>query len=128
VPSSGVGGFLIENADGPSEVPVSTTLSASIGLVVCGVIGLLTTRARPSPQPLRRAAALELVTAPFSAAALTVCLRFACPLYVNGPEAGCDFREVDVLGGWISGVVAAFAFDTIYLAAVLFVSALQADR
>jgi hypothetical protein len=68
-----------------------------------------------------------LVTAPFSAAALTVCLRFACPLYVNGPEAGfCDFREVDVLGGWISGVVA--AFDTIFLAAVLFSSALQADR
>jgi hypothetical protein len=122
-------GFLIGNADGPADVPAYTAMAASVGLVGCGLIGLLTTLARPPAEPLRRAAPVVLIAAPFAAAALAVLLQLACPLYVSGVDAGfCDYRAVDQLGGWVTGVIVVFLVDAMFMAGLLLLSARQAGR
>ena len=122
-------GFLVRNADGPADVPAYTALGASAGLVSCGLIGVLTTSARPPPGPLRRAAVLVLIATPFAAAALTLLLRLACPLYVSGIDTRfCNYQEVDQLGGWVSGIIVAFLFDAVFVASLLLLSARQAGR
>jgi hypothetical protein len=119
-------GFLIGNADGPAGVPAYAAVGASVGVVSCGVIGLVATSARSPSRPLRRAAVLVLIAAPFAAAALTFLLRAACPLYVSGTDAGfCNYQEVDQLGGWLSPVIVAFLFDAIFVASLLLLSARQ---
>jgi hypothetical protein len=124
-----VAGFLSGNADGPSEVPAYTAVGASVGLVSCGLIGVVTTSARSPSESLRRAAMVVLFAAPIGAVALTFLLQRACPLYVSGTEAGfCDYEEWDVLGGWVSGVVLAFTFDTLFVVGLLLMSARQARR
>jgi hypothetical protein len=122
-------GFLVGNADGPAEVPAYTAVGASVGLFSNGVMGMLTTSARPPSGTLRRAALLALVATPFAAGALTQLLRLACPLYVSGKASGfCDYQEIDLLGGWVSGVIAAFLFDAVLVAGLLLLSARQARR
>jgi hypothetical protein len=120
-------GFILGNADGPAGVPRYAAVGASVGVVSCGLLGLVTISARPPSPPLRRAAVLMLIAAPFTAAALTLLLQLACPLYVSGTDAGfCSYQDVDVLGGWVSGVVVAFLFDAMFVAGLLLLSARQA--
>jgi hypothetical protein len=124
-----VAGFLVGNADGPAEVPAYTAVGASVGLFSSGVMGMLTTSARPPSGPLRRTALLVLIAAPFVAAALTLLVRLACPLYLSGKGSGfCNYQGIDVLGGWVSGVIVAFLFDALFLAGLLLLSARQARR
>jgi hypothetical protein len=122
-----IAGFLVGNADGPAEVPAYTAVGASVGLFVGGVGGLLTTTARPPAKALRWLAVSVLLLAPFAAAALTVLLQVACPLYVRGKHTGfCDYQSNDLLGGWVSGVIVAFLCDAVFLAIVCGLSARQA--
>lgn len=122
-------GFLIGNADGPAEVPAYTAMGASVGLLASGVLGLRFTSARAPSRALRRAALLMLIAAPFAAGALTLLIELACPLYVSGRRAGfCTYQGVDVLGGWVSGVVVAFLFDAAFVVGLLLVSARQGQR
>jgi hypothetical protein len=121
-----VAGFLIGNADGPAEVPAYAAVGASLGLIASGLIGLITTSARPPARWLRRAALLVLVGAPFAAGALTLLLQLACPLYVGGKRSGyCNYQGQDLLGGWLSGVIVAFLLDAVFVAVLLLVSALR---
>jgi hypothetical protein len=120
-------GFFLGNADGPAGVPRYAAMGASVGAVACGLLGLVTTYARPPSRPLCRAGVVVLIAAPFAAAALTLLLQRACPLYVSGTDAGfCSYEDVDVLGGWVSGVVVAFLFDAMFVAGLLLLSARQA--
>jgi len=124
-----IAGFLVGNADGPTEVPAYTTVGASIGLFANGVVGLLATTARPPSQLLRRAGWVVLLTSPLLAWVLTTLLQTACPLYVSGRRAGfCDYQGVDLMGGWLSGVIVAFVVDAWFVAGLFAVSAKQALR
>lgn len=124
-----VAGFLVGNADGPAEVPAYTVVGASVGLVSNGVMGMLTTSAHSPSGPLRRAALLVLIAIPFTAAALTVLVLLACPLYVSGKGSGfCNYQGIDLMGGWVSGVIVAFLFDGVFVAGLLLLSARQARR
>ena len=124
-----VAGLLGANADGPAEVPLYTAVGASVGVVSCGLIGVLTTSASPPSRSFRRAAVQVVIAAPFVAAALTPLLRLACPLYVSGINTGfCNYQEVDQLGGWVTVVVVAFVFDAMFVAGLLLVCERQARR
>jgi hypothetical protein len=124
-----IAGFLVGNADGPAEVPAYTAVGASIGLFAFGVLGLLTAPPNGPSRSLRRAALVVLAVAPFAAAGLTVLLQLACPLYIWGKAAGfCNYQGVDVLGGWVSGVIVAFLVDAVFVAGVLLISSWQTDR
>lgn len=124
-----IAGFLVGNADGPAEVPAYTAVGASAGLFASGLLGLLVTSAPPPSRSLRRAATLVFIAATPAAGVLAVLVRFACPLYVTGRRAGfCNYQQVDLLGGWVSGVIVAFVFDAAFVAALLLVSARQARR
>ncbi len=122
-------GFAVGNADGPAEVPAYSAVGASAGLVVAGLIGILLVPSRPPSRVLNRAAAITLAVAPFAAAGMTLLLQLACPPYVMGRGSGfCNYQGVDVLGGWVSGVIVAFVFDALFVAALLFASAGRARR
>ena len=124
-----IAGFVVGSADGPAEVPAYTAVGASIGLVSNGVMGMLITSARPPSGRLRRAALMVLIALPFSAAALTMLVRFACPLYVSGKGSGfCNYQDIDLMGRWVSGVIVAFLFDGVFVAGLLLWSARQARR
>ncbi|MGH2589833.1 MAG: hypothetical protein ACRDGW_03440 [Actinomycetota bacterium] len=124
-----VAGFLVGYADGPAEVPAYTAVGASVGLFSNGVMGMLTTSPRAPSRPLRRAALLTLIAAPFAAGALTFLVRVACPLYVSGKGSGfCNYQGVDVLGGWVSGVIVVFLFDGVLVAGLLLLSARHVQR
>jgi hypothetical protein len=124
-----VTGFLVGNADGPAEVPAYAAVGASLGLFASGLLGLLTTSARPPSGLLRRAALLVLVAAPLAAGALTLLLQRACPLYVTGKRSGfCNYQGQDLLGGWVSGVIVAFLLDAVFVAGLLLVSAWRTQR
>jgi hypothetical protein len=124
-----IGGFMVGNADGPAEVPAYTAVGASVGLIVNGGLGMLTTTARPPSAPLRRAALVTLIGAPLIAAVLTGLLQVACPLYVTGRRSGfCNYQEADLLGGWLSGVIVVFLLDAWFVTGLLLASARQALR
>jgi hypothetical protein len=124
-----VAGFLVGNADGPAEVPAYTAVGASVGLVSNGVLGMLITSARPPSAPLRRAALLALIAVPFTAGALALLVQLACPLYVSGKGSGfCNYQGIDLMGGWVSGVIIAFVFDAVFVAGLLLLSARHARR
>jgi hypothetical protein len=119
-----VAGFLFGNADGPAEVPAHTAVGASVVLVANGLLGLLFTSSRPPSRTLRRAGLLVVLAAPIAAAVLTLLLQVACPLYVHGKRSGfCNYQGVDLMGGWVSGVIVAFVFDALFVAGLLLVSA-----
>ena len=123
-----VGGFLAGNADGPAEVPAFTAVGASLGLVIAGFVGLMVPPGRSSRGYLRRAVVVVLVATPLAAAALTMLLQLACPLYISGKGSGfCDYQSQDLLGGWVSGVIVAFMFDALFVAGLLLMSAWQAN-
>jgi hypothetical protein len=122
-------GFLVGNANGPAEVPAYTAVGASVGLFANGGLGMLATTARPPSEPLRRAAWVMLIAGPLAAGVLTILLQVACPLYVTGRRTGfCNYQQVDVLGGWLSGVIVAFLVDTWFVASLLLLAAWQARR
>jgi hypothetical protein len=124
-----VGGFLVGNADGPAEVPAYTAVGASVGLFANGGLGMLATTARPPSRLLRQAAWVALFAGPLAAGVLTTLLQAACPLYVSGRQAGfCNYQGVDLLGGWLSGVIVAFVVDAWFVAALFAISARQALR
>jgi hypothetical protein len=124
-----IAGFLVGNADGPAELPAYTAVGASIGLFAFGVLGLLTAPPNGLCRSLRRAALVVLTIAPFAAAGLTVLLQLACPLYISGKTAGfCNYQGIDVLGGWVSGVIVAFLVDAVFVAGLLLISSWQTDR
>ena len=124
-----IAGFLVGNADGPAEVPAYTAVGASVGLFANGVLGLLATTARPPSELLRRAAWVVLIAGPLLAGVLTMLLQVACPPYVSGKGTGfCNYQQADLLGGWLSGVVVAFASDAWFVAGLFFVAAWQSQR
>jgi hypothetical protein len=69
-------------------------VGASVGVVSCGLIGVLTTSASPPSRSFRRAAVLLVIAAPFAAVVLTLLLRLACPLYVSGFNTGFCNRSI----------------------------------
>lgn len=121
-------GFLVGRLDGPAGVPANAAVGASLGLFVGGIIGSLAWSGLPPSAPLRRTAALVLINAPFAAAALTVALQGACPLYVTGKRAGYCAYQGDLLGDWLTGVIMAFLVDALFVAGLLFVAAQQARQ
>ena len=123
-----IAGSLVGTIDGPAEVPAYAAAGASVGLFVGGTIGSVAWAGRGPSAWLQRAAILVLINAPFAAAALTVALQGACPLYVMGRRAGYCAYQQDVLGGWVTGVILAFVVDALFVAGLLFVSAEQARR
>ena len=124
-----IAGFLVGNADGPADVPAYTAVGASVGLFANGGLGMLATTARPPSAPLRRAAWVMLIAGPLAAGVLTILLQVTCPLYVTGRRTGfCNYQQVDVLGGWLSGVIVAFLVDTWFVASLLLLAAGQAQR
>ena len=124
-----VAGFLVGKANGPAGVPAYTAVGASAGLVATGLIALRVAPARPKAISFRRAALVALIAAPFAAGTLALWLQSACPLYWSGKRSGfCNFQNQDQLGGWVSGVVAAFLFDAVFVSIVFLVSARRAER
>ena len=122
-----IGGFLVGNADGPSEVPAYAAVGASLGLFANGGFGIVGTTARPPSELLGRAAWVTLIAGPVLALVLVALLQVACPLYVSGRRAGfCDYQGVDLLGGWVSGVIVAFVVDGWFVAGLFAASARQA--
>lgn len=120
-------GYAANIADGRHGVPADVAAWATCALLVAGVVGLLAVRARASRRSLRRAAVAVLVALPFGAAVLAFLLLDACPLYVTD-RAGYCYHEVDVLGGWISGVVALFVVDVMAIAVLLLLSTKRLEQ
>jgi hypothetical protein len=119
--AGGLFGFYFSSRHDPKGVPADVAVSATCGLVALGLVGLLVTPLGAA-RFLRRTAACVILIAPLAAAGLTAVLLKACPLYVTD-RAGFCFHEIDVLGGWISEVVALFVLDAAVLAVLLLVSA-----
>jgi hypothetical protein len=70
-----------------------------------------------------------LIAAPLTAGALTLLVGLACPLYVSGKGSGfCNYQGIDLMGGWLSGVIVAFLFDAVFVAGLLLLSARQVRR
>jgi uncharacterized membrane protein YeaQ/YmgE (transglycosylase-associated protein family) len=122
-------GVFVLNAGSPSGVPLKCAMGATGGLMLGGLLGLLFAP-RPAPaRPLRWAALAVIVAAPFLGAALTLFLQRACPLYTYGPASGyCDYGDTDLLGGWVSGVVAVFILDAVIVAGLLLMSAVEVEH
>ena len=119
--AAGLCGFYFSSRHDPKGVPADVAVWATCGLVALGLIGLLVTP-RGAARFLRRAAVGVVLIAPLAAASLAAALLNACPLYVTD-HAGFCFHEIDVLGGWISGIVVLFIFDAAVIAVLLLVSA-----
>jgi len=115
-------GYAVSIEHGRRGVPADVAMWASCALLVGGVLGLFVAPARGSRRSLRRAAWIVLGAAPAAAAVLLLLLRDACPLYVTQGSGFC-YYDVDVLGGWSSGVAALFVIDLIVIATLLLLSA-----
>jgi hypothetical protein len=114
-------GFLAGASNGPRNAPAAAAVGATASLVVVGVVGLLATRRRATTRVLHRAAICVVAGGLVCTGILTLALLDACPLYIT--YAGyCSYGGVDVLGGWVSGVVALFGFDAIVVAGLLLAS------
>jgi hypothetical protein len=122
-------GVFVLNAGSPSGVPLKSAIGATAGLILGGLLGSLFAP-RPAPaRPLRWVALAVIVAAPFLGAALTLLLQRACPLYMNGPGSGfCDYGDLDLLGGWVTGVVAVFILDAVIVAGLLLMSAIEVEH
>jgi hypothetical protein len=121
----GLAGFVIGRLASEHGVPQAVALGSSIGLAALGLLGLVVTRATPPARTLKLAAAWVALVAPFALAATVFALLFACPLYVQGGY--CDY-DIDLLGGWMSGVAVLLVGDAIVLVIALLWSAHQARR
>jgi hypothetical protein len=111
--------------DDPPRRAGDLAFGSSIGLATLGLLGLVLTRPKPPGRTLKLAAAWLALAAPFAVAATVFALLFACPMYVRG---GYCHYDVDLLGGWISGVAFLLVGDAIALAMTLLWSARQARR
>jgi hypothetical protein len=118
--------FFIARADGPRNVAHDVAIWAAAGLVAFGVAGLAF-RPAASRRSLMRAglafAAAGVILAPILAAALLA----ACPLYTTDPHSYCWY-SVDVLGGWVAGVVILEVGCAFATAALLWISSLRAPH
>lgn len=122
-----VASYRVAALDGPEGVPEDVALWFSFGLLVGAIFGSAVARRRkPGTRPMARWAVGVLSLAPLACVALTLALQEACPLYVN--LGLCDFHGVDVLGGWITGVVFFFAIDLLVIVALLWFSPGSRDR
>jgi len=122
-------GVFFLNAGSPSGVPWKCAMGASAGLMLGGLLGSLSPP-RPAPaRPFRWVALAVIVAVPFLGAALTLLLQRACPLYMNGPGSGfCDYGDQDLLGGWVTGVVALFILDAVIVVGLLLMSAVEVEH
>ena len=119
--AGGIAGFLIRASDRPTFAPAAGAGGATLGLVAFGIVGLIVAASRSTRSTRRRTALAVFGGGVISAGALTFLLLTACPLYVM--HAGyCSHGDVDVLGGWISGVVALYLFDVVALTAFVLAS------
>jgi hypothetical protein len=92
-----------------------------VGLVALGILGLILTSSRATMPARRRAAFCVLSGGLVSAGILTVLLLTACLLYAT--HAGyCSYAGMDVLGGWVTGVVGLFVFDVLAVSTMVLVS------
>jgi hypothetical protein len=116
-------GFVVGRRVGPAGVPAAVAVCASIALIALALVGAFVVRP-VMPRPWLQDAALAVAgLTPVVAAILAVGLVSACPLYVTGRDAGaCSYGQVDVLGGWVSGVVVLAVLDGFALAASLGIS------
>ena len=119
-------GFIVGRVTGRAGTPAAVAVSASIALIAVAVLGALVVRP-VMPRPWLQDAALAVAgLTPVIGAVLALGLVTACPLYVTGRDAGsCSYGEADVLGGWVSGVVALAVIDGFALAASLGISAMR---
>jgi hypothetical protein len=122
--------LLLGSIGRPAGVPPVVAFYATLGLVagasVASIRGLSPTG--PVRTLTRMAAFVGVLTIPLSAV-LTLGLQAACPLYVGGRASGwCNYQGGDVLGGWVTGVVALFVFDAVVVVALLLISASHARR
>jgi hypothetical protein len=114
-------GFLLGASNGPRYAPAAAAVGASVGLVALGILGLIITSSRSDGARRRRSAFCLVSGGLVSALLLAVLLLMACPLYVT--HAGyCSYGGVDVLGGWVSGVVVLYVFDLLALAGFILMS------
>jgi hypothetical protein len=119
--AGGVAGFLIRASERPTFAPVAAAVGATLGLLAFGIAGLIVSTSRSTRSRRRRAALVLFLGGLLSAAVLTLLLLTACPLYVT--HAGyCSHGGYDVLGGWISGVIALYVFDVVALAVLVLAS------
>jgi hypothetical protein len=111
----------IHASDRPAFAPAAGAVGATLGLVAFGIVGLIVAASRSTRSTRRRTALAVFGGGVISAGALTFLLLAACPLYVM--HAGyCSHGDVDVLGGWISCVVALYLFDVVALTAFVLAS------
>jgi uncharacterized membrane protein YeaQ/YmgE (transglycosylase-associated protein family) len=116
-------------SESPSGVPFACAMGATAGLVFGGLPGSLFVPRPAQARHLRWVALAVIVAAPFLGAALTLLLQRACPLYMNGPGSGyCNYGHLDLLGGWITGVVAVFILDAVIVAGLLLMSAIEVEH
>jgi hypothetical protein len=122
-------GYAFASDDGPAGVPVAVAKWALLGVLVNGAAGVVATRATGPPRRLGRAGAGTLFAMPLATAMFGWWLRTACPLYVRGKGTGaCNYRHQDLLGGWSSAVILAFALAVSAIGILLLISARQARR
>lgn len=124
-----LGVFVLKNAESRSGVPFECAMGATAGLMLGGLLGSLLAPRPSPPRRLRWVALVVIVTAPFLGAALTLLLQRACPLYMNGRASGyCNYGHLDLLGGWVTGVVTVFILDAIIVAVLLLVAAIEVEH
>jgi hypothetical protein len=119
-----LGAFALGDDQTQAGVPLTMAWSASVGLGANGVAGTLLAAPAGPPVHLRRAGTWVLLGAPIATALFTWALRTACPLYTHGKGSGyCNYRKMDLLGGWSSEVLALFFLDAVFLGLLMLVPA-----
>jgi hypothetical protein len=125
--AAGTMGFFVSAANGPKGVPADVAQWASAGLLLAGVFGATTTKARPPSSFLWHAAVVCAIVAPFGALLIFLLVQQACPLYVTRGSGYC-FYDFDMLGAWASGVAFLVGLDGLVLMTLFAVSGQQAKR
>jgi hypothetical protein len=124
---AGIIGFNVSSAvQGRRDVPFDVAAYASIGLYVGGTFGLLW-RGRGPASLLRALATAVLLLGLSAAAILAIVLVYACPPYIT-ERAGYCYHNNDLLGGWITLVVALFVIDVLVLSGLLAIDAWRVRR
>lgn len=124
-----LGAFALGDDQTQAGVPLTMAWGASVGLGANGVAGALACAPAGPANHLRRAGAWILLGAPIATALFTWALRSVCPLYVHGKGSGyCNYRKMDLLGGWSSEVMALFFLDAVFVGVLMLIGARQARR
>jgi hypothetical protein len=122
--AAGAWGFAYVRPDGPRGVPFTVARWAWVALLAGGLIGLVATRPHASRQTLRRIAIGLTASAPVVAVAVGLLLVEACPLYVTTGSGLC-FHDLDLMGGWITGVAILVGSDLLTVGAIVAIAATQ---